>query len=46
LELTPYIKVKEKCLPEDPATRLSRNTLEAFEKAMKDSEESTKETHL
>lgn len=43
---TIYIKVKEKCLPEDTATRLSRNISEAFEKVMKDAEESTKETHL
>ena len=43
---TVYIKVKEKCLPEDPATRLSRSISEAFERVAKAAEESTKEKHL
>ena len=43
---TMYIKVKEKCFPEDTATRLSRNISEAFERVTKAAEESTKETHL
>ena len=43
---TIYIKVKEKCLPEDPATHLSRNISEAFERVTKAAEESTKEKHL
>jgi hypothetical protein len=43
---TIYIKVKEKCLPEDSATCLSRNISEAFERVTKAAEESTKEKHL
>lgn len=43
---TLYIKVKEKCLPEDTATRLSRNISEAFERVTKTAEESTKEKQL
>ena len=38
-----YIKVKEKCLPEDAATRLARKLSEAFEKNMKAAEDSLKE---
>ena len=41
-----YIKVKEKCLPEDSATCLSRNISEAFERVTKAAEESTKENYL
>ena len=43
---TIYIKVKEKCLQEDPATCLSRNISEAFERVTKTAEKSTKEKHL